>query len=172
MGGADTQDILSGVDTLVERGVVDTHRVGVMGGSYGGYMASWIITQTDRFAASVPFSPVTDWISQHYTSNIGYFDQIFLQDDPTNAEGRYSTRSPITYAGRVRTPTLQTAGKLDRCTPAGQAEEFHRALLEHGVASALVIYPEEGHGVAHFPAVIDFSARVVGWFERHMPARQ
>ncbi len=172
MGGADTQDILAGVDSLVERGVVDTHRVGVTGGSYGGYMSSWIITQTDRFAASVPFSPVTDWVSQHYTSNIGYFDQIFLQDDPANAEGRYSTRSPITYAGRVRTPTLQTAGKLDRCTPAGQAEEFHRALLEHGVASELALYPEEGHGVAHFPAVIDFCARVVGWFERHMPARQ
>lgn len=170
MGGADTQDILSGVDALVERGVVDTHRVGVMGGSYGGYMASWIITQTERFAAAMPFSPVTDWVSQHYTSNIGYFDQIFLKDDPTNAAGAYLTRSPIRYAARVRTPTLLTAGKLDRCTPAGQAEEFHRALLEHGVEAELVIYPEEGHGVAHFPAVSDFSARMIGWFERHMAA--
>lgn len=171
MGGADTQDILSGVEALVERGIADTTRVGVMGGSYGGYMSSWLVTQTNRFAAAVPISPVTDWVSQHYTSNIGFFDQIFLQDDPANAAGRYSTRSPITYADRVRTPTLQTAGARDRCTPPTQAEEFHRALLEHGVTSELAIYPEEGHGVGTFPAIIDYCTRLVGWFERFMPAR-
>lgn len=171
MGGADTQDILSGVEALVERGIADTTRVGVTGGSYGGYMSSWLVTQTNRFAAAVPVSPVTDWVSQHYTSNIGFFDQIFLQDDPANAAGRYSTRSPITYADRVRTPTLQTAGARDRCTPPTQAEEFHRALLEHGVTSELAIYPEEGHGVGTFPAIIDYCTRVVGWFERFMPAR-
>jgi dipeptidyl aminopeptidase/acylaminoacyl peptidase len=171
MGGADTQDILSGVEALVERGIADTTRVGVVGGSYGGYMSSWLVTQTNRFAAAVPISPVTDWVSQHYTSNIGFFDQIFLQDDPANAAGRFSTRSPITYADRVRTPTLQTAGARDRCTPPGQAEEFHRALLEHGVTSELAIYPEEGHGVGTFPAIIDYCTRVAGWFERFMPAR-
>jgi len=168
MGGADTYDILSGIEALVERGVADTARIGVMGGSYGGYMTSWLITQTDRFAASVSLSPVTDWVSQHYTSNIGYFDQIFLQDDPTNTAGRYITRSPITYAHQVRTPTLQTAGTVDRCTPPTQAEEFHRALIEHGVTSELAIYPGEGHGVKSFPAIIDNCTRIVGWFERFM----
>lgn len=171
MGGADTQDILSGIDALVERGIVDTTRVGVMGGSYGGYMSSWLVTQTERFAAAVAISPVTDWISQHYLSNIGYFDEIFLQDSPANGAGRYVTRSPITFANRVRTPTLQTAGSVDRCTPPTQAEEFHRALIEHGVISELAIYPGEGHGVRGFPAVIDFYTRVVGWFERFMPVR-
>lgn len=171
MGGKDTLDILSGIDALVERGIVDASRIGVMGGSYGGYMASWLITQTNRFAAAVALSPVTDWVSQHYTSNIGYFDQIFLQDDPANAAGRYITRSPITYASRVQTPTLLTAGMEDRCTPPGQAEEFHRALIEHGVTSELVLYPGEGHGVGTFPAVLDWYTRIVGWFERFMPAR-
>ncbi len=171
MGGADTADILSGIESLVSRGIVDSNRVGVGGGSYGGFMAAWLVTQTDRFAAAIPMSPVTDWISTHYTSNIGYFDRIFLQDDPTNGTGRHVTRSPITYAGRVRTPVLQTTGALDRCTPPSQAVEFHRALLEHGAVSELAIYPKEGHGVRQFPTIIDQTTRIVGWFERFMPAR-
>jgi len=171
MGGADTDDILSGIDALVARGVVDTARVGVMGASYGGYMSSWLITRTDRFAAAVPMAPATDLVSSHYTSNIPDFDHLFLRDDPADPRGRYVTHSPIMHVGRVRTPALQTTGALDRCTPPTQAIEFHRALLEQGVASELVVYPQEGHGVRQFPAVIDQCARIVAWFERFMPAR-
>jgi dipeptidyl aminopeptidase/acylaminoacyl peptidase len=170
MGGADTQDILSGIDALVQRGIADPARLGVTGGSYGGFMSSWLVTQTDHFAAAVAVSPVTDWYSQHRTSNIGLFDKVFLQADPESPGGNYFERSPVMFAQRVKTPTLQTAGAVDRCTPPTQAEEFHRALLEHGVESALVIYPEEGHGVRQLPALIDFCTRVVDWFERHMPA--
>lgn len=171
MGGKDTQDILSGVDALVERGIADPQRIGVTGGSYGGFMSSWLVTQTDRFAAAVPMSPVTNWYSFHWTSNIPYFDEIFLQDSPTNPTGLYFQRSPVMFAGNVRTPTLNIAGARDRCTPPTQAQEFHNALLEHGVESELVIYPEEGHGVRTMPASIDLATRVIGWFERHMPAK-
>ncbi len=73
--------------------------------------------------------------------------------------------------GQARTPTLLTAGLQDRCIPPGQAVEFHQALLERGVESELALYPEEGHGVRKFPAIIDYTTRVVEWFERHMPAR-
>ena len=72
-------------------------------------------------------------------------------------------------AGDDRTPTLLTSGALDRATPPGQAVEFHNALVEHGVASDVVIYPGEGHGVGSFPALIDCTTRVVAWFQRHMP---
>jgi dipeptidyl aminopeptidase/acylaminoacyl peptidase len=170
MGGADTYDYLSGIDALVERGVADPDRIGVMGGSYGGFMSAWIITQDQRFAAAVPMAPVTDWVSQHHTSNIPYFDKLFLADEPRARTGRYSDRSPLLHADRVRTPTLQTTGELDRCTPPGQAVEFHTALRECGVESALAIYPGEGHGVRKFPALIDQCTRIVGWFERYMPA--
>ncbi len=170
VGGADTLDILSGIDALVARGVVDTTRVGVMGLSYGGYMASWLITQTDRFAAAAPMAPATDLFSAHYTSNIPDFDHLFLQDDPTNLSGPYFARSPIMYASRARTPTLQTAGALDLCTPPTQVVEFHHALREHGVPSQIVIYPGEGHSVRRFPALIDQCTRIVDWFERFMPA--
>jgi dipeptidyl aminopeptidase/acylaminoacyl peptidase len=168
MGGGDAGDILTGIDALIERGLVDPEGIGVMGGSYGGFMTTWLVTQTDRFAAAVAVSPVTDWYSQHFTSNLSHWDRIILADDPTSA-GQYFQRSPLMHVGQARTPTLLTAGLQDRCTPPGQAVEFHQALLEHGVESQLALYPEEGHGVRRFPAVIDYTTRVVEWFERHMP---
>ena len=169
MGGADTHDILAGIDILVERGLADPGRIGVMGGSYGGFMSSWIITQDQRFAAAVPMSPTTDWYSQHYGSNIGVFDTLFLGESPNTEGGKHCYRSPVLHAGKARTPTLLIAGARDRCTPPGQAVEFHHALREHGIESELVIYPQEGHGVQALPARIDLATRVVDWFERHMP---
>lgn len=169
MGGDDALDILAGIDALIERGIADPARLGVTGGSYGGFMSAWLITQTDRFAAAVVMSPVTDWYSQHRTSNIGEFDRLFLQDDPSNPAGRYFERSPVMFARQVKTPTLHTAGARDRCTPPTQAIEFHQALLENGVESVLLLYPEEGHGVRQMPAGIDVCARITDWFERHMP---
>lgn len=170
MGGVDADDISSGIDYLVERGIADPDRLGVAGGSYGGFMASWIITRTGRFKASLAISPATDWYSQHFGSNIGYFDRVMLGEEPA-AGGEYVERSPVIKAGSARTPTLLTAGAKDRCTPPGQAVEFHQALLEQGVETELAIYPEEGHGVGNFPAILDFCTRAVGLFERHMPPK-
>ncbi len=170
MGGADAQDVLAGVEALIERGVADPDRIGVFGGSYGGFMSAWLVTQTDRFAAACAFSPVTDWYSQHWGSNIGAWDAAFLGSDPASPGGPYFDRSPVMFASHVRTPVLVTAGLQDRCTPPGQAVEFYRALREHGVDAEVAIYPEEGHGVRQMPALFDFCARAVGWFERYMPA--
>ncbi|MFI5587282.1 prolyl oligopeptidase family serine peptidase [Amycolatopsis sp. NPDC051758] len=170
MGGADTHDYLSGIDALVERGLVDGSRVGLIGGSYGGFMSSWLVTQDPRFAAAVPVSPVTDWYSQSFTSNIAGWGNRFLAADPEQPGTNAHTRSPVLHASKARTPCLNIAGARDNCTPPGQAQEFHQALLAHGVPSVLAIYPEEGHGVRAFPAQLDFLTRVVQWFERHMPA--
>jgi dipeptidyl aminopeptidase/acylaminoacyl peptidase len=170
LGGAEVGDILAGIDALVQEGVADPSRLGVTGGSHGGFMSCWLITQDNRFAAAVPTSPVTNWYSQHHTTNIGQFDRTFLRDDPYAAKGGHFTRSPLMYAGKVRTPTLLVAGARDRCTPPSQAVEFHHALREHGIESELVVYPLEGHGVRSFPARIDVAARLLAWFERYMPA--
>lgn len=171
MGGGDTHDYISGAQAMIDRGIADAARIGVFGGSYGGFMSAWLVTQTDMFAAAVPQAPCTDWYSQHLTSNIGVFDKLFLKADPYESGGRYFERSPIFFASHVKTPVFQTTGNVDECTPPSQAIEFHRALREHGVETALAIYPGEGHGVRKFPAVIDNCARLVVWFERFMPAR-
>lgn len=172
MGGADAQDVIAGVDALVEQGLVDPTRVGITGGSYGGFLTCWLATQDQRWSAAVAVAPITDWYSQHYTTNIACFDSQFLGAEPNSTDGRFHQRSPVFQAHRVRTPFLLVAGGVDRCTPPTQAQEFHHALHEHRVPSQLAIYPQEGHGVRAFPAAIDFTARVLDWFHSHMPSQE
>ncbi|EEH04712.1 prolyl endopeptidase [Histoplasma capsulatum G186AR] len=171
MGGVDCQDLLSGIEHLVETGLAARSQIGVTGGSYGGFMTNWIVTQTDLFAAGVAVAPISDWVSLHGTSNIPRCDRILLNADPYCVGGEYQKRSPLMFAGRYRTPVLQIAGKDDPCTPPTQAMMYHRALVEKGVESACALYPTEGHRVRKFPAYIDYCARLLGWFEQHMPVK-
>lgn len=169
LGGADTYDHLSGIDHLVKLGIADPRRLGVTGTSYGGFMTSWLITQDARFAAAVPVAPHTNQVTQHLLSNIPGFLALFLGERYDQPGGKYFERSPIMHAHKVKTPTLNVCGAQDRCTPPGEAAQFHNALLENEVTSVLVTYPEEGHGIRKFPAAIDYAARLVSWFERFMP---
>jgi dipeptidyl aminopeptidase/acylaminoacyl peptidase len=169
LGGADTHDHLSGLDHLVAEGIVDLTRIGVTGVSYGGFMSAWLVTQDRRFSACVPVAPACNHVTAHLLSNIPDFVAIFLDDHYSNPSGKYFSRSPVTFAERVRTPTLNICGALDRCTPPEEAAQFHSALRERGVPSVLVTYPEEGHGVRSYPAAIDYAARMAAWFEEHMP---
>lgn len=171
MGGDDARDDLAGVDALVTRGDADPERIGVTGGSYGGYMSCWLPVVDARFKAAVAMSPVTDYYSQHWNSNIGAWDSWFLGGRPEDGAEQYRERSPVFFADRVTTPTLLTAGTEDRCTPQGQAMEFYRALQARGVPVEVVIYPGEGHGVRKFPAYLDLITRMTAWFERFMPAK-
>jgi dipeptidyl aminopeptidase/acylaminoacyl peptidase len=172
MGGADAQDILSGIaavcDTYAK--VIDADKIGVLGGSYGGFMASLLPTLSPIFKASVSMAAVTDWHSFHTTSNIPSFDKLFLDDDPFSQKGgRYLERSPVMNAGRYQTPVLQTAGMEDSAVPQSQAVQYHKACLEKGVESAIVLYPGEGHGVRAFPALIDLFVRSAAWLDKFVP---
>lgn len=169
MGGGDTYDYLSGLDALEHDGLIDLRRIGITGGSYGGFISSWLITQDQRFAASVPVAPVTNWVSEHLTCHVPGFCETFLNDDMSNPTGKYFSRSPIHFAHRVKTPALNICGALDKITPPGQAAEFHHALQQAGVESMLLTYPQEGHGIRNMPASFDYIARMLAWFTRHMP---
>jgi dipeptidyl aminopeptidase/acylaminoacyl peptidase len=169
MGGADAADILAGIDHVIGLGLADPRRVGVTGGSYGGYMACWLPIVDHRFAAAVAVSPVSDWFSERLESSLGSWAVQFLGGDLPEREQHYRDRSPVFGGDRLRTPTLLTAGTKDRATPPGQAVEFHRILREHGVPTQIVRYPLEGHGVRDLPAAIDAATRLLAWFERFMP---
>ena len=115
-------------------------------------MACWLPTQDARFKAAVAFSPVTNWYSERYGSNLGAWVGDFLDGEPTaRRAGSTTTAARCCSPSADRTPTLLTAGLLDRATPPDQAIEFHNALVEQGVASDVVIYPGEGHGVHYLP---------------------
>ena len=100
MGGADARDDLAGVDALVERGDADPERIGVTGGSYGGYMSCWLPVVDQRFKAAVAISPVTDYYSQHWNSNIGAWDSWFLGGEP-RGRGRATTASGARCSSRT-----------------------------------------------------------------------
>jgi len=168
MGGEDMHDYLAGIDSLVRLGIVDPSRVAVSGTSYGGFMSSWLVTQTNRFAAAVPISPVANWYSQHFASQIPYFDEALLDGSPQRPGEQYFYRSPVFFAGNASTPTLILAGGRDKNTPTGQAVEFFGALAEAGVETALAVYPEDGHSLRGYPAYLDSAARIVDWLERHI----
>jgi dipeptidyl aminopeptidase/acylaminoacyl peptidase len=170
MGGGDLRDILAGVDALVDEGLVDENRIGITGGSYGGFMAAWAVTQTDRFKASIPLAAVTDWRSFHLTTNIGRFDELFLDADPYEEGGEYDARSPVVQAKNGKTPTLMIHGAQDLCVPVGQAQEMYQALVEAGVETELVVYPREGHGLLERDHLLDAWTRMKDWFARYLAA--
>ncbi|MCO5176130.1 MAG: S9 family peptidase [Thermomicrobiales bacterium] len=168
MGGSDLQDVLSGVDALVERGIADPDRLGIGGWSYGGYITAWAITQTNRFRAAVAGASITNWISFHGCSTIQDFDTVFYQDDPFGWDGRYGQFSPMAHVRRVSTPTLFLHGEKDPVCPVGQAHEMWRALRECDVETQLVVYPREGHGPIEREHARDVLERAVSWFRERV----
>ena len=163
MGGADTLDILAGVDHLRGSGPRRPGPIGVTGGSYGGFMACWLPVVDPRFAASVAISPVSDWFSERYESNLGTLGGASSWGATcSRAPGHYRDRSPVF---RRRSASYADAPHGRRAGPShplssGQAVEFHRVLKERGVPTEVVRYPLEGHGVRDLPAAIDLATRV------------
>ncbi|HEX3329262.1 MAG TPA: S9 family peptidase [Gaiellales bacterium] len=168
MGGGDLRDILAGVEAVVAEGAADGDRVAIVGTSYGGFMSAWAISQTDRFRASVPMAAVTNWPSFHNTTNIGRFDELFLDADPYDPTGDYFNRSPVAHVRRVKTPTLVMHGELDLCVPLSQGQELYQALAAEGVETELVVYAREGHGWRERGHVLDGIERMRAWLDRHL----
>lgn len=163
LGGAELTDTLSGVDACVAAGIVDGDRVGIMGASHGGFISAWAVTQTPRFGASVAIACVSDYLSCHYTSNIGGLDDMLFEGPDRIAA--YLDRSPVVHAARCSTPTLVIHGEEDRCCPLGQAQELYGALVEARVETELVVYPREGHGLVEHDHQVDLWRRIHDWFD-------
>lgn len=167
--GAEFEDILAGVDWCVTQGIADPDRLGVTGGSYGGYLTAWAVATTDRFKAAVMVSGIVDQISCHYSCNHDF--HAFINGGPLTEE-RYRRvaveRSPITHLDNPITPTLMIHGEGDRCTPLGQAQAFYAALCERGVESEIVVYAREGHGNREREHQLDAWRRTIGWFDRYL----
>jgi dipeptidyl aminopeptidase/acylaminoacyl peptidase len=167
-GGQDLQDILSGVDELVRRGLADGERVGIVGWSYGGFMTAWAISQTRRFKAAMMGAGVCDFHSFHAQTNIADWDMRILTADPLTQPEVYRAHSALTFADGITTPTLVEHGEQDLCVPVNQAYAFHRALLERDVPTELVVYPREGHGFQEREHIRDADERMLRWLEKYL----
>lgn len=150
MMGVDFNDILDGVDALIAKGWADGERVGITGGSYGGYASAWAATKyTDRFAASVMFVGISNQISKIGTTDTWYENAlVHWKGWPYDDDFQLAwDRSPLKYARQARTPILILHGMKDTRVPTSQSVELYRALKHFGKAPVkLVLYPDEGHG--------------------------
>jgi dipeptidyl aminopeptidase/acylaminoacyl peptidase len=167
-GGKDFGDLMSGVDEVIRMGVADADRLGVMGGSYGGFMTFWVITQTDRFKAAIGHAGISDWYSFHGQSDIPGLMEYGFGGTPWAAREFYVKFSPMTHVDRVKTPIMITHGEQDRRVPIAQAEEYYRALRRRGVEVVFVRYPREGHGITEPNHQIDLVGRQLEWFDKRV----
>ena len=165
----DYDDLISGVDNLIERGYIDENNLFVTGGSGGGVLTSWIIGKTDRFSAAVVAKPVINWYSfVLYADNIGYFYKYWFNDLPWNDPDSYLKRSPISYVGNVKTPTMVLTGEKDYRTPMAESEQFYAGLKLNKVESMLVRIPNANHGIASKPSnLIAKVNAIISWFEKY-----
>jgi dipeptidyl aminopeptidase/acylaminoacyl peptidase len=168
-GGGDYQDILSGVDALVQRGVADPDRLGVMGWSYGGYMTSWIITQTNRFKAASVGAGVTNLMSFTGTSDIPSFLPDYFGGEFWDVFDIWRSRSAMFNIRGVTTPTLIQHGEADVRVPISQGYELYNALKRQRVPVKMVVYPRQPHGLQEPRHILDAARQNLEWFERWIP---
>src|SRR5262245_36780052 len=154
-GGQDWRDVMTGIDTLVARGLVDGKRLGVYGHSYGGYLSAWAITQTDRFRAAMVSAGAVDLASHWAQSDIQQYRAYDFEGRPWESREKWAQDSPITYIGQVKTPTIVFAGDQDRRVPFPQGQELYRSLLALGVPTEFVHYPREPHGYVEYRHLYD-----------------
>jgi dipeptidyl aminopeptidase/acylaminoacyl peptidase len=168
VGGWDREDVRAAIDELIAREIADPKRIGCTGTSYGGYLSAWLATTESRMATAVPISPVTDWASQHLTSQIPAFEDIFLEGSAHESGGQYVSRSPIHAVSPSTASCLILCGALDKNTPIEQALAFRNRLLEHGVKATLISYPNAGHSLRAFPEYLQSAAQVLEWFQTEL----
>jgi dipeptidyl aminopeptidase/acylaminoacyl peptidase len=147
LGVGDYADVISGVDHLVGKGLVDRDRVGAMGWSQGGYISAFITASSDRFKAVSVGAGISDWMTYYVNTDIPPFTRQYLKATPWDDPEIYRKTSPISYLKAARTPTLIQHGENDKRVPIPNAYELYRGLKDRGVPVKLVVYKGFGHGI-------------------------
>ncbi len=168
--GGEARDVLAGVDAALARYPwLDGDRLGIEGGSYGGQLTNWIVTQTGRFKAAIPIASISNLVSFNYMSY--YHDYLAVEFGSFPHEKGLMDllweRSPIRYVHKVTTPMMFVHGENDNDVPIAEAEQFYIAVRDAGVESIMVRYPREGHGVRETKHVVDLVDRSIAWYEKH-----
>lgn len=170
-GGGDFKDLMAGVDHLIERGIADPQRLGVMGWSYGGYMTSWTITQTRRFKAASVGAAVTNLVSFTGTADIPGFLPDYFGTQPWDELTLYRSRSPVLNAKGVTTPALVQHGESDVRVPISQGYEFYNALKQQGVPTEMLVLPRQPHGPTEPRMIQKLMQTNLDWFEKYLGAK-
>jgi dipeptidyl aminopeptidase/acylaminoacyl peptidase len=168
IGGKDFDDVMTGVDVLIERGIADAERLAIYGGSYGGYLTNWAIARTKRFKAAVSIYGIFNLITDFSNSTIPSWDKNYLGVYYWEDLTPYLERSPFKYASEIETPVLILHGDVDDNTFISNSKEMWQALTHLSRTVEFVHYPREGHGFQEPNHQMDAYARMLRWFDRFL----
>ena len=168
--GDDYRDLMMGVDEVLKRGYVDPRKLGVTGGSGGGVLTDWAVTQTNRFAAAVSQRDISNWASWWYTADFTLFQPRWFKAPPFQDPKDYADRSAITFVEKIHTPMMFILGQSDYRTPQDSGgEQLFRALKYLKRPTAMVVFPRETHELSRSGEPwhrIERLDNIVGWFDR------
>ena len=174
MGGGDLKDVIAAKQFLVRSGYTDPKRVGIFGGSYGGFMSLMAIGKApDEFAAAVQLFGIINWRTMYRDMDevLKAYLRSLMGTPEDNPEG-YDRASPLTYIANAKAPLLSLQGENDIRVPRGQAQEVNDILKAKGNIVETVFYPAEGHGFRKRENQLDSLKRTVGWFDRYLKPKQ
>ncbi len=171
-GNLDYEDIMAGVKTVVDRGNIDRDNLFAHGWSYGGYMACWLPTQTEKFKAICAGASVSNLLSGYGTSDITLSDEWEYGGKPWENPDKLMKHSPLHHVEKVRTPLLLMHGENDMRCPPGQSEEFFIALKRLGQEVVMIRYPDEFHGLRRPRHREDFYQRLLAWFNHYRDSKE
>ena len=162
-------DIMTGVDYLIDEGIVDPDRMGALGWSAGGHWSNWILTQTDRFKAISSGAGTMNWISMYAQSDVQRNRQFYVGDDfmYENFEP-YWDQSPLKYIANAETPTMIHVVEGDPRVPSPQSKELHMALKRLGVDTELFLYPGQSHGIPDARNRLVKSVSEMAWMDYYV----
>jgi dipeptidyl aminopeptidase/acylaminoacyl peptidase len=166
-GGGDFKDVMAGLDDLVRRHIADPNRLAIGGWSYGGYMAEWAITQTDRFKAAISGAGMADLATEFGTESRPEGDEWYFGTPYENLAG-FQKGSPIVYIKNAKTPTLILQGEADTTDPLSQSQMLYRGLKRYNVPAEFVVYPREPHGLRERNHIVDRYRRSLEWIEKYL----
>jgi dipeptidyl aminopeptidase/acylaminoacyl peptidase len=175
LGGMEVQDLMTGIDAMIKRGIADPEQLGVGGWSHGGYLTAWIVTQTDRFKGAVMGAGVANMVSDQGQNDIPGFNLDYFYDDLPSLYCDFSLlwdRSPLKHIAKAKTPTLILHGEKDERVTMAQGAEFYRGLKVLGIPTRFIVYPREPHSIREREHQLDLMRRVLDWFEQHVRARK
>ena len=170
--GDDYKDLMAGVDEVLKKGYIDSERLGVTGGSGGGLLTNWTVTQTNRFKAAVSQRDISDWANFWYTADFTLFRQTWFRKPPFQDPQDFARRSPITYVEKIQTPLLFILGDEDwRTPPAAGGEDLFRALKFLKRDTAMVRFPNENHELSRGGKPwhrVERLQHIVSWFDKYL----
>jgi dipeptidyl aminopeptidase/acylaminoacyl peptidase len=173
--GDDYKDLMAGVDEVVRRGYVDPNRLGVTGGSGGGLLTDWTITQTQRFKAAVAQRDIADWYGFWFTADFTLFQPTWFHKAPWEDPQDFAARSPITHVANVTTPLMLVLGDQDyRTPPADGGEMMFRALKYRKIPTVMVRFPRENHELSRSGEPwhrVERLEHIVGWMDKWLQGR-